>query len=95
MEAETLLRRKEDKGSDTLLGAAHDDLLNLSRSSNLTVLTTPFYPALAQGTKVPVDCGAAGPAGPDKRCARRQNFDSGSTLATKEGGDPWRADAPP
>ena len=44
LNSDTLHRRKEDKGSDTLLGAAYRALLSLNQRTDLTVRTIPSGP---------------------------------------------------
>ena len=48
LESGTLWRRNE---VDTLIGAAYGSLLNLFRCTDLTVWTTPLWPALARAPK--------------------------------------------
>ena len=46
LEAEVIQKKKEDKGADTLLGAAYRALLNISQISQLTVRANPLWPTL-------------------------------------------------
>ena len=51
LEAETLRKRKEDNGVDTLLRSTYGDLLKLSQRTEMTVRTIPIWPALARAPK--------------------------------------------
>ena len=51
LEVDTFQRRKEYKGADNLLEAAHGSVLKLSQCSDLIICTISICPTLARATK--------------------------------------------